>query len=869
MRKRKKSCNWIVVLILILLLSISIGYSALSSTLSIGGLVTISLPQVYPVKYAVQIYGINQDVDADGNPLGLTFGPATEFELNNAYITHTYEETSPGSNIYNVVRVLHHVAANNTETFDYGYLYKNGGSSELVTRTAAEKEKYDVNIHNMTWTEIANTTDKSVFLDCMLCGDTKSVTYNLNNKIASGETYDQYGDGTGTLYKAIKPYYRMWNPSYNSTEYPERNNAAAINSTIEGTNARNAGGYSSSHIRATLIGQNSKTDVRYAGDVNLSESNSLFSCIAGELKNLITSKRVRYVTGTDEDHYTRNEDIVDKIWLFSPREVFGDSLSAGITTEGLGTQGVGYDRFANNESRYYISSYTNGGSVGRHTYQENEQPISWWLRAPSLYYDSHPIIVEYGGITCSPAFSTVDGSIAVGFCLQGEYTVSFNSNGGTGTLGNQTIANNVPTALSANSFTKNSYVFAGWNTKADGSGTSYSDGQAVTNLGNITLYAQWKKPTNYAVQIYGINEDVDASGNPIGLSFGPATGDNYNNKYITHDYEETSAGSGVYRVKIITHTVASNGSESTTSEYLYKNGGTTEYVTRTEAEKNKYNINMHNMTWAQIVAVNDKTSFLDCMLCGDTKKVELALNNTIGPDMSVNQYGDGAGILYDVINPYYRIWNPAYNNSEAFINNSAVGTGVSLSADELNGGSNARFGGTYSSSHLRATLVGADAKTNIGYAGDVNLTEANSLYSCLPSSLKNVITAKKVKYATGYANDPTLNNDITDKIWAFSPRELYGTAPYSGETLEGLGNDGHGYGRFGNVESRYYMPSYSDNSINSRTCYNEGGAPDFWLLRSATLDYDFGVAVISADGYMNGSHPSQYIFGISFGFCIE
>ena len=237
--------------------------------------------------------------------------------------------------------------------------------------------------------------------------------------------------------------------------------------------------------------------------------------------------------------------------------------------------------------------------------------------------------------------------------------------------------------------------------------------------------------------------------------------------------------------------------------------------------------------------------------------------------MSVNQYGDGAGILYDVINPYYRIWNPAYNNSEAFINNSAVGTGVSLSADELNGGSNARFGGAYSSSHLRATLVGADAKTNIGYAGDVNLTEANSLYSCLPSSLKNVITAKKVKYATGYANDPTLNNDITDKIWAFSPRELYGTAPYSGETLEGLGNDGHGYGRFGNVESRYYMPSYSDNSINSRTCYNEGGAPDFWLLRSATLDYDFGVAVISADGYMNGSHPSQYIFGISFGFCIE
>ena len=65
------------------------------------------------------------------------------------------------------------------------------------------------------------------------------------------------------------------------------------------------------------------------------------------------------------------------------------------------------------------------------------------------------------------------------------------------------------------------------------------------------------------------------------------------------------------------------------------------------------------------------------------------------------------------------------------------------------------------------------------------------------------------------------------------------------------------------------MPSYSDNSIDSRTCYNEGDAPDFWMLRSATLDYDFGIAVMSADGYMNGSHPAQYIFGISFGFCID
>ncbi len=138
-----------------------------------------------------------------------------------------------------------------------------------------------------------------------------------------------------------------------------------------------------------------------------------------------------------------------------------------------------------------------------------------------------------------------------------------------------------------------------------------ADGNAKARTRNGT-------PVNYAVQIYGINEDVDASGNPIGLTFGPAVGDNYNNKYVTHSYEETSIGSGIYNVIIQTHTVAANGSETTAEEYL--TNSSSENVTRTEEQKNKYDINMHEMTWTQIAAVADKTDFLDCMLCGDTKK---------------------------------------------------------------------------------------------------------------------------------------------------------------------------------------------------------------------------------------------------------
>ena len=53
-------------------------------------------------------------------------------------------------------------------------------------------------------------------------------------------------------------------------------------------------------------------------------------------------------------------------------------------------------------------------------------------------------------------------------------------------------------ALRKNSFSCTGYVFAGWNTKADGSGQSFADGQEVLNLttqdnGTVKLYAQWKK----------------------------------------------------------------------------------------------------------------------------------------------------------------------------------------------------------------------------------------------------------------------------------------------------------------------------------------------------------------------------------------
>ena len=74
------------------------------------------------------------------------------------------------------------------------------------------------------------------------------------------------------------------------------------------------------------------------------------------------------------------------------------------------------------------------------------------------------------------------------------FTVHFEANGGTGTMANQIIRSGVPTPLNANTFTREGYVFKGWNQQPDGSNLlTYADGANFTGMGKgiYTLYAQW------------------------------------------------------------------------------------------------------------------------------------------------------------------------------------------------------------------------------------------------------------------------------------------------------------------------------------------------------------------------------------------
>lgn len=86
-----------------------------------------------------------------------------------------------------------------------------------------------------------------------------------------------------------------------------------------------------------------------------------------------------------------------------------------------------------------------------------------------------------------------------------SYKVRFNANGGSGSMADQTIQIGTNTQLNARQFYRFNHRFVGWNTKADGSGTSYSDRQSVLNLSNdpstpFNLYAQWQPIDNAYIE---------------------------------------------------------------------------------------------------------------------------------------------------------------------------------------------------------------------------------------------------------------------------------------------------------------------------------------------------------------------------------
>lgn len=133
------------------------------------------------------------------------------------------------------------------------------------------------------------------------------------------------------------------------------------------------------------------------------------------------------------------------------------------------------------------------------------------------------------------------------------HTIRYDANGGYGAPGNQTKTMGVDLWLSSTTPSRSQYVFKGWNTQANGSGTSYSPGQQFYPDADTTLYAQWEEDTSY--QYLDVNGVLD--GNQANNTDGMGKFDVYINGQLVSDpsgsidfYDKYKVGSK-YEIKNI------------------------------------------------------------------------------------------------------------------------------------------------------------------------------------------------------------------------------------------------------------------------------------------------------------------------------
>lgn len=136
-----------------------------------------------------------------------------------------------------------------------------------------------------------------------------------------------------------------------------------------------------------------------------------------------------------------------------------------------------------------------------------------------------------GGVTAQASYAI--NNLSVNVPAWTSYTVSYNANGGSGAPGSQTKWKDQTLTLSTTKPSRTGYTFVKWNTKSDGSGTSYNPGAGYTANGNVTLYAIWT-PVTYIVT-YNANGgtlgSVKSQTKTYGVTLkltGTATRTNYN-----------------------------------------------------------------------------------------------------------------------------------------------------------------------------------------------------------------------------------------------------------------------------------------------------------------------------------------------------
>ena len=180
--------------------------------------------------------------------------------------------------------------------------------------------------------------------------------------------------------------------------------------------------------------------------------------------------------------YTRtNADLVDALV-----DVNGTLIAAGA----IYTTKSGADVCSSQKTGRYIMKATSGTETSTYQYTQSGSNVT----SHDIGIDPIRLKNDDGSYTDTKGAAQDQYNFEVDKWLKCQrLLVIFDPNyTGAPEIEVQKVAPSTDTPLLSNPFTRENYTFNGWNTAADGSGTSYADGDNITLTADTTLYAQWR-----------------------------------------------------------------------------------------------------------------------------------------------------------------------------------------------------------------------------------------------------------------------------------------------------------------------------------------------------------------------------------------
>ena len=336
------------------------------------------------INYAVMAYGVGVDKDANGDTMGITFGPALGYpEFSNYNGNGSYSQDTSSTQTF----TKSHSVSGDATIMTESAAACTDSSHSVITGTDAGTDvagnAYRC-LHYDNWATIIywNEHDPHVYDKCIPnhCSKTVKITPNagtIANGIFSTSMSDSdrglTGDGQSYIMNS------RWDNQY------------------DGVDITQAGqGYAASLVRAQLVGADSHTklDDKYAGTDALTRytsGSSILSCFPKNLRGAIGAKALSGVSAAYVDatwmQYddVSNDGVVDRLWLFS----YGEMQSAVYPSAGFRSD---YSYDAKRSSKYW-----------------------WWLRSPNNSGSARD--VGGGGYLGSSGYVYGSGAVAPGFTL--------------------------------------------------------------------------------------------------------------------------------------------------------------------------------------------------------------------------------------------------------------------------------------------------------------------------------------------------------------------------------------------------------------------------------------------------------------------